>query len=67
MQESTISLVETESLLCVCGQQALAVYRGDVCVITPQSHKWALSTALPAAGGRDMEMNIDILSSQEHR
>ncbi len=58
------SLVEAVSLFCVCGQQAFAQYHSDLCVITPQSHKWALSVALPAARSRDMEMNIDISLSR---
>lgn len=57
-------LVEAASLFCVCGQQAFARYHSDLCVITPQSHKWALSMALPAAWSRDMEMNIDVFLSR---
>lgn len=54
------SSVEAVSLFCVCGQQAFAQHHSGLCVITPQSHKWALSVALATARTRDMEMNIDI-------
>lgn len=59
-------LVEAVSLVCVCGQQAFAQYHSDLCVITPQSHKWAVSVSLPAAKAGTWKW-ILIFLCQEHR